>query len=122
MESAVPVLTVGSVYEAVAWYREVLGFESVYLNEEPGEKGSLDYAVLRNGGAEVHLGLAADMGQPAGQGGCSLHTREFQAAYESAKRARVEFHLELGTIPTGQRTFGIEDPDGNLISLVEARP
>jgi len=120
MESVQPVLTVKSVYDAVAWYRDVLGFHTEFLNEQPGEVDSLNYAVLRNGNAGLHLGLERDMQVTAGQGACNFVTRELDALFESARKARATFHVDLGEIPTGARTFGIKDPDGNLITFVEA--
>ncbi len=120
MESANPVFTVKSVYESVTWYQDVLLFETVFLNEEPGEEGSLNYAVLRNGSAGLHLGLEQDMKNVKGQGGCNFNIRDFDETHQRAKSAGVTFYIELGTIPTGQRTFGIKDPDGNLINFVEA--
>ena len=67
-----------------------------------------------------NLGLAGDMENAAGQGGCNFITREFDAALQSARDHGAIFHLEPGRIPTGARTFGIVDPDGNLIPFVEA--
>ena len=119
MDSVQPVLTVRSVYRAVDWYCAVLGFEVAYLNEHPGVEGSLNYAVLRNGPVGLHLGLERDMEVVAGQGGCNFVTHQFEAAYESARKANATFYLELAEIPSGARTFGIKDPDGNLIAFVE---
>ena len=79
-----------------------------------------NYAVLRNGNAGLHLGLADDMENPAGQGGCNFVTRDFDAAHQSVRDAGATFYIELSQIPTGARTFGIKDPDGNLITFVEA--
>lgn len=118
MESAQPVFTVTSVSDAVAWYRAVLGFEASFVHEGPGHPPN--YAVLGNGGAELHLGLEADMELPAGHGSCNFSTGDFDAAYESAREHGARFFIELGRIPTGARTFGIEDPDGNRITFVEA--
>lgn len=120
MESVAPVFTVKSVRDAIAWYENVLEFEAVYLNEEPGEEDSLNYAVLRNGSVGLHLGREREMDNVAGQGACNFDTKAFDETYERAKAQGATFHIELGTIPTGQRTFGIKDPDGNLITFVEA--
>ncbi len=120
MESVQPVFTVKTVYEAVAWYRDVLRFETTFLNEEPGKANSANYAVLRNGNAGLHLGLERDMLNEAGQGSCNFETKDFDETHRRAKDADVTFLIELSTIPTGQRTFGIKDPDGNLITFVEA--
>ena len=42
-----------------------------------------------------------------------LHTR--------AVNANAKFHVDLGEIPSGARSFGIRDPDGNILTFVEAR-
>ena len=120
MESVQPVFTVKSIYDAVDWYQDVLRFETTFLNEEPGEADSANYAVLRNGNAGLHLGLERDMQGEAGQGSCNFLTKDFDETHRRAKDAGVTFYIELGTIPTGERTFGIKDPDGNQITFVEA--
>ena len=118
MQSAQPVLCVRSVYDAVDWYTSVLGFEARYLNEAPGRR-NLNYAVLVNGNAGLHLGKESDMQIGAGQGACNFVTADFDATHRRAKDAGAAFYIELSTIPTGARTFGIKDPDGNLITVVE---
>lgn len=119
MESVQPVFTVKSVYDAVAWYQDVLRFETTFLNDAPGKADSANYAVLRNGSAGLHLGLERDMLNAAGQGSCNFGTKDFDETHQRAKDAGATFFIELSTIPTGQRTFGIKDPDGNLITFVE---
>ena len=118
MESAQPVFTVKSVENAIEWYCDVLGFEAEFVHEGPNHPAN--YAVLRNGDAGLHLGLESDMENLAGQGGCNFVTRDFDAAHQSALDNGATFYLELGQIPTGARSFGIKDPDGNLITFVEA--
>lgn len=118
MESAQPVFTVKSVSEAIQWYREVLGFEADFVHEGPGHPAN--YAVLSNGNAGLHLGLEADMENVAGQGAANFITRDFDAAHQHVRDHRATFYIELSRIPSGARTFGIRDPDGNLITFVEA--
>jgi len=120
MRSAQPVLIVNSVYDAIAWYQDVLGFETVLRNEQPGREDSLSYAVLLNGSVGLHLARAAEMENVAGQGACNFVTKEFEQALQSAKDAGAKFYAELGQIASGRRTFGVKDPDGNLIAFVEA--
>ena len=117
MESAQPVFSVRSVVEAIRWYTEVLSFQVGFVHEGPNHPPN--YAVLHNGAAGLHLGLERDMDYPAGQGGGNFVTREFDAVLESARASGATFHVELGRIPTGARTFGIIDPDGNRLSFVE---
>ena len=117
MESAQPVFTVKSVDDAIRWYREVLGFEVGFVRGGPDHPPN--YAVLHNGGAGLHLGLEADMENAAGQGACNFVTRDFDAAHESARDHGAIVYIEMGHIPSGARSFGIKDPDGNLITFVE---
>lgn len=117
MRSIEPVFTVKSVADAISWYRETLGFEPVFVNDP---QGSQNYAVLRNGSATLQLGLEQDMANVAGQGGCSILTAEFESVLANVRRLGIPFYVEPSRIPTGQRTFGIRDPDGNLIAFVEA--
>jgi catechol 2,3-dioxygenase-like lactoylglutathione lyase family enzyme len=118
MESAQPVFTVRSVDEAIRWYRDVLGSEAEFVHEGPGHLAN--YEVLRKGNAGLHLGLAEDMENMAGQGACNFVTRDFDAAHRSARENSATFYIEPSQIPTGARTFGIKDLDGNLITFVEA--
>ena len=121
MMSAQPVLTVKSVSAAIKWYEDLLGFKVIFRNETAGKPESVNYAVLRNDDAVLHLGLERDMENVSGQGACNLVTDDFVALYERAREQRVPFYIEMSAIPTGQRTFGIKDPDGNLIAVVERR-
>ena len=121
VESVEPVLTVKSVYRSVDWYCNFLGFTADFLNEESGEENSLNYTVLRNGNAGIHLGLERDMGVLAGNGGCNFVTRQFDEMHNRAVNANAKFHVDLGEIPSGARSFGIRDPDGNILTFVEAR-
>ena len=91
------------------------------MNEESGEVNSLNYAVLRNGNAGIHLGLERDMGGLAGNGGCNFVTQQFDEMHNRAVNANANFHVDLGEIPSGARSFGIRDPDGNILTFVEAR-
>ena len=35
--------------------------------------------------------------------------------------ANAKFHVDLGEIPSGARSFDLRDPDGNILTFVEAR-
>lgn len=119
MESVQPVFTVKSVSQAITWYQTVLQFDTVFVNET-NEANSANYAVLKNGNAGLHLGLAGDMENDAGQGACNFVTQDFERTYQREKEAQVEFYIKLNEVPNGARTFGIKDPDGNLMTFVEA--
>jgi predicted enzyme related to lactoylglutathione lyase len=55
-----------------------------------------------------------------GQGGANFVTPDFDAVHQRAPESGATFYIDLGEIPSGARTFGIKDPDGNLITFVEA--
>ena len=76
--------------------------------------------MLRNGDAGLHLGLESDMEDAAGQGGCNFVAHDLDAAHQSAPDNGATFYIKLSQIPTGARTFGGKDPDGNLITFVKA--
>ena len=120
MTSIAPVLTVKSVARSVEWYQRLLGFEAVYLNEEPGEDDSLNYAVLRSGSISIHLGRESDMGMVAGNGGCQINTERFEEIHQIATDEGADFHLAMGRNPVGERNFGIRDLDDNRIVITEA--
>lgn len=77
--------------------------------------------MLRNGNAGIHLGVERDMGFLAENGGCNFVTRQFDELRNKAANAKAKFHVDLGEIPSGARSFGIRDPDGNILTFVEAR-
>lgn len=109
MDRVAPVLTVRSVYVALDWYTQLLGFTVMYRNEGAPNDGSLNYAVLAREGAQLHLGLDRDMGNAPGESAFNLTTTDFAPLLEAARDAGATFYIEPGTIPTGQRTFGIRD-------------
>ena len=119
MASITPVLTVSSVYRSVEWYQRILGFEPVYLNEQPGEDDSLNYAVLRSGSLSIHLGRESDMGMIAGNGSCQINTERFDEIYQIATEEGADFYIAMSRNPVGERNFGIRDLDHNGIVVTE---
>ena len=119
MTSITPVFTVKSVYRSVEWYQRLLGFYTVYLNEEPGEDDSLNYAVLRSGPVGLHLGKESDMNLIAGNGSCQISTERFNEVYRTATDEGAEVFLELSRNPVGERNFGIRALDKNQIVITE---
>ena len=71
-----------------------------------------NYAVLRKGNAGLHLGLADDMENPAGQGACNFVTRDFDTAHQRARDNRVTFYIELSRIPQAPVPSGSRTPTG----------
>ena len=119
--SAWPVLVSDDVHDSIAWYEVMFGATVGYRNEPSPNSPDVNYAVLHLSDGGLHLGLAHDMGLPAGQGACVFNiddSGDFDAILARARTADARFYIEPGTIPTGERTFGILDPDGNRLSVV----
>ena len=118
-ESAWPVLVSNQVHESIEWYRSVFTLDVAYRNETEPDSRNVNYAVLDLANGGFHLALASDMDMPAGQGACVVHVDDFDGVLTRARQRDATFYIEPGTIPTGARTFGVLDPDGNRISIIE---
>jgi hypothetical protein len=137
MGSVTPMIGVADVSATIDWYRSI-GFA---LAGSHGEPGSLDWARLRFG--EADLMLVPSGGAPTGsQGRLSLWVQSDrldelyallkQCQLERARRAlggadgggaaepEVRFTHDLHTAFYGQREFGIRDPNG--VELVFFQP
>jgi predicted enzyme related to lactoylglutathione lyase len=96
---------------AVAFYRDVFGFEAVFANGNP-----VVFTILEKDAAELHLMLAPGYRGP-----------EFNVAhiYVDNVDALYQRCLEIGAAITrtiadkdyGMRAFVIADPDGNRIDI-----
>ncbi len=117
MKSIAPVLSVKAVEKSVAWFQRVLDFQIAYPSQLPGDGESLSYAVISNGNVTIHLGLESAMNITAGNGGCHLDTDDFEVVHARAIKEEAIVYLPLHTNPVGKRSFGIKDPDGNLIAI-----
>ena len=104
-----PNLPVRDLGAAVAFYRDVLGFDVAH--EDPGA----GFALLRGGGAELAL-LADESSPPLG---AYLYVREVEAAYRRCAEAGARITYELTVEPWGLRNFVVEDPSANKIAIGE---
>lgn len=108
---AIPTLRVAHVERSVAYYTEVLGFETKWRWSEDGQFDCAlaDATLVCVGRGEAVLFLAAD----GGGAGCSLFFEmawvedvdDYAAEIDGAERPRDE--------PWGSREFRVVDPDGH---------
>ena len=113
------VFTVVNVATAIDWYEQALGFRASFRNEPYGPE-SVFYAVLRCGQVGIHLVRAAAMGSAPGEGACAFDVDNYGALVSACKSAGAAFYIEPDTpIPTGARSFGVLDPDGNKLLFIE---
>lgn len=99
---------------SLAWYRDVLGFELLYVVDD------LAWAELRSPVARVNLGLG-QVERPQTRGGATLTwgTRDIEAARRRLEALGVRFDGETQEIPGMVRLATFFDPDGNRHMLYE---
>ena len=122
--SVMPMLSVTDMTRALAFYQRVLGGKQTY--QFPPEGGPA-YLTLKFGETELGIGLISDKplhGIP--QRPATGHRIELCINVDDVDQAIVELE-EIGTrvvmpeqeLPWGERSAYVEDPEGNLVLLVE---
>jgi catechol 2,3-dioxygenase-like lactoylglutathione lyase family enzyme len=115
---AIPALAVSNVPRAVAFFADVLGFDSVLVQA--------DYGIARRDAVEVHFWAAAGPegsgAEPrlAGTTSCRLQVNGIATLYQQCQtRQVVHPNGGLRTQPWGTREVTILDPDRNAVTLLE---
>jgi uncharacterized glyoxalase superfamily protein PhnB len=107
--SAIPVLHVANIDEALRFYTAVLGFSEEFRFG--------DYAGLRMGEAGLHLTTPGDFRRPVG-GGTVYLTCDGVDDYHDAIVSRGAHPKSPPTnAGYGMRDFVVDDPDGNQLSF-----
>ena len=120
--SAVPILFVGDVAAAAAFYEGKLGFHIDFLHGKPPFYGSVsrDDACLHL--RFVHQTSFAELA--AREGGLILATigvTNVKALFQEYEARSVDFAQRLVRQAWGGLDFYVRDPDGNVISFVQYR-
>jgi catechol 2,3-dioxygenase-like lactoylglutathione lyase family enzyme len=111
LRGAVPVVPVRDVQEAIAFYRDRLGFQLAF---EQGE-----YAGVRRDAVELHLDGVVNGG--AGLVTCRIETDGVDELYaEVEPGGAVDPAEPIRTTPWGSRQFSVLDPNGNRITFVRS--
>ena len=108
---AFPVLAVGDVERAAAFYVENLGFEQVYRFPTEGEP---DFVFLKL--EPLGIGLAAAEGEDRRMTLC-VYTDDVDAAAESLRAAGAEEVDPPADQEWGERMATFRDPDGYLVQV-----
>lgn len=118
-----PSLTVASLQESMAWYRDVLGFaiERTYERE-----GRMMAVALRAGSVEMLLTQengARGEGRTKGEGFSLMFTslQDIDAIAARAKAAGATLDAEPMDA-FGVRVFRVRDPDGFRLAIASKRP
>jgi lactoylglutathione lyase len=117
-----PMLSVGNMQKALAFYRGVLGGEQIYQFPPDGEPGFL---TLRFGTSELGIGVLGDKAlhgvpqRPASGHRIELciNVENVDAAINALQKIDVRVVMPAQNLPWGERAAYVEDPDGNLVML-----
>jgi catechol 2,3-dioxygenase-like lactoylglutathione lyase family enzyme len=127
LRAGIPVLPVGDMAAATAFYRDRLGFKIGYADES--------YGMLKRDAVEIHLWAATDEtwrnrpGHPvesgaesflAGTASTRIHADGIESLYQELSAAEV-IHPNgaLSDTPFGTREFTALDLDGNALAFFQ---
>ena len=116
------VIPVSDLYETIAWYERVLGFETRHIHGS-GKRGETEdfanYAIIGRDFVEVHLTM--DEGGPvwtrSGTGYLYLQVRNVEAVYTGVKSQDVAISRELQRENWPAHGFSLNDPSGNEVHI-----
>jgi predicted enzyme related to lactoylglutathione lyase len=106
---------VTNLEQALAWYRDTLGFKHLYTAEAIG------WCELETGVARVNVGLSQQE-EAGGPGGATLTfgVKDIAVAEAELKARGVKFDGPVRVIPDLVKLLTFYDPDGNTLMLYEA--
>jgi len=117
----VAMFTVADQDAALAFYTGKLGYE-VRTDMRFGENGEMRWLEVAPPGSRARLALNPPMqGQPGG-GSIGVETTDVQAEYDRLKGEGVDVDADIMRAPGVPTMFGLRDPDGNNIWVVETPP
>lgn len=131
---SIPALPVQSIPEAIAFYRDKLGFAIGHQDT--------DFAIVTRDVVELHLWAASDQSWPkrianghpvrsgaesfiAGTASCRIQTDDVDPLYNELAAAQVLHPTDNGTpVDTewGTREFAALDLEGNLLTYFQRQP
>ena len=112
-ESLSPILAVDDLHQALAFYRDLLGFNLAWCWGEPPELAG----ICRDA---VELTLMDRADKPEGRARVCLRVTGIDALYAGLERAGAVISVPIGDRPYGLRDFRIVDPGGNELDIGEA--
>lgn len=113
-QSIAPTYVVTDLDRSIAYYRDVLGFEALFLNGEPPV-----YAVLKRNAAHLHMFAQQEGRHQAGHSHCYVTVSGVDALYAEYRSKGVPVVDALAKRPYGMKDFVIADLDGNHLGFGE---
>ncbi len=112
-ESLAPILAVDALHQALAFYRDLLGFDLAWSWGEPPELAGF----CRDA---VELTLMDRPDKPEGRARIYLRITGIDALYASLEQTGAAITVAIGDQPYGLRDFRVIDPGGNELDIGEA--
>ncbi len=107
---------------ALAFYTEKLGFE-VRGDDRFGEHGEHRWLEVAPPGSTARLALNPPMGGQPGGGGIGVETTDVLGEHRRLSAiGGIDVDPEPMRMPGAPLMFGLRDPDGNHVWIVEAAP
>jgi predicted enzyme related to lactoylglutathione lyase len=117
----VAMFTVADQDDALAFYTQKLGFE-VRSDVRFGENGEMRWLEVAPPGSRARLALNPPMRNEPGGSAIGVETQDVAAEHERLKAVGdVDVDSELMRAPGAPVMFGLRDPDGNHVWVVEAQ-
>ena len=113
LHAVFPIFTVRDLDEALAYYRDRLGWEIAWVwGEPPVRAGVRLYAV------EIQVVCDPTIA-PAAASTVYCHMSGVDAYHAACRERGARIFMELGDRPWGARDFRVVDPSGNRIGFAE---
>lgn len=114
--TVVAALSVKNFRQALTWYRDVLGFETVYSLEDPMKWGELSTPVP---GLTIGIGETADEVPQSGSMMLTFGVDDIDAARATLEASGVQFDGPTEGVAGMVRLATFHDPDGNRFMLAQ---
>jgi uncharacterized glyoxalase superfamily protein PhnB len=111
--TAVPILAVDELDEALAYYQDRLGFDLSWTWGDPPSVASL----TRD---DVEINLARRGANGRGASAVYIRLTDVDAYYDECRRNRATIARPPADQPHGMRDFSVTDPSGNRLDFGEA--
>src|SRR6266542_7143257 len=120
-----PAIACYDVKKQIDWYCKMLGMRVVASNEKDPPSAVVGYDSSVRGGAMIELMPAREPGARPDESArfapglrhVALRVENFDDAYNTLKRAGIEFLFEPATAVGGGKIVSFRDPEGNELQI-----
>jgi lactoylglutathione lyase len=117
----VAMFTVSDQDAALAFYRDKLGYE-VRSDVRFGENDAMRWLEVAPPGSKARLALNPPMNDSPGGSSIGVETADLNAEHDRLKAiGGIDVDAEQMRMPASPAMFGLRDPDGNHIWVVEVQ-